>query len=228
MTASPVAAALNVSKTYGSAGHRTTALDDVSVEARAGELVLLLGPSGSGKTTLLTIVAGLEKPTSGAVTLFGKNLADYSPRQLQKLRACSVGFVFQTFQLIDALSVLDNVLLVTRFARLPRVAARERALGLLERFGVGKLARAYPRTLSQGEKQRVAVARALVNEARLVIADEPTASLASQQGFEIVKLLRTFATNENRCVVVASHDERIAEFSDRVLRLRDGCLASAV
>jgi putative ABC transport system ATP-binding protein len=226
MTSPPIASALNVSKVYGSAGHRTSALSDVSVEARAGELVLLLGPSGSGKTTLLTIIAGLEKPTSGTVALFGKGLADYSSHQLQRLRASSIGFVFQTFHLIDALTVLDNVMLVTRFARLPRHAARERAMGLLERFGVGRLATAYPRTLSQGEKQRVAVARALVNEAKLVIADEPTASLASQQGFEIVKLLRSFATGENRCVVVASHDERIADFSDRVLRLRDGCLVS--
>ena len=226
MTAPPVAAALGISKVYGSAGHRTTALTDVSVEARGGELVLLLGPSGSGKTTLLTIIAGLEKPTSGVVTLFGKNLADYSSRRLQRLRASSIGFVFQTFHLIDALTVLDNVLLVTRFTRQPRHTAGERAMGLLARFGVEKLAMAYPRTLSQGEKQRVAVARALVNEAKLVIADEPTASLASQQGFEIVKLLRTFATDEDRCVVVASHDERIAEFSDRALRLRDGCLVS--
>jgi putative ABC transport system ATP-binding protein len=226
MTALPLVAAREVSKVYGSAGHRTTALNGVSVEARTGELVLLLGPSGSGKTTLLTIVAGLEKPTAGEVSLFGKNIIDYSPGQLQKLRAGSIGFVFQTFHLIDALTVLDNVLLVTRFARQPRVQARERALALLDRFGVEKLATAYPRTLSQGEKQRVAVARALVNEAKLIIADEPTASLASQQGFEIVRLLRTFATEENRCVVVASHDERIAEFSDRVLRLRDGTLVS--
>jgi putative ABC transport system ATP-binding protein len=226
MTSPPVASALRVSKVYGGAGHRTTALSDVSFEANAAELVLLLGPSGSGKTTLLTIVAGLERPTAGEVSLFGKNITSYSPGQIQKLRACSIGFVFQSFHLIDDLTVLDNVLLVTRFARQPRHAAKERALGLLARFGVGKLATAYPRTLSQGEKQRVAVARALVNEAKLIIADEPTASLASQQGFEIVGLLRSFATDENRCVVVASHDERIAEFSDRVLRLRDGTLVS--
>jgi len=226
MTSPPVAATHRVFKVYGSTGHRTTALNDVSVEAGAGELVLLLGPSGSGKTTLLTVIAGLEKPTTGDVTLFGKNVADYAPSQLQKLRAGNIGFVFQTFHLIDALTVLDNVLLVTRFNRQPRRAAKERALGLLTRFGVEGLAGAYPHTLSQGEKQRVAVARALVNEARLVIADEPTASLASQQGFEIVRLLRAFATDENRCVVVASHDERIAEFSDRVLRLGDGTLVS--
>jgi putative ABC transport system ATP-binding protein len=226
MMSPPVASTHRVSKLYGSAGHRTTALSDVSVEAGAGELVLLLGPSGSGKTTLLTIIAGLEKPNTGDVTLFGKNIADYPPSQLQKLRAGMIGFVFQTFHLIDALTVLDNVLLVTRFNRQPRRTAKERALGLLARFGVERLTGAYPCTLSQGEKQRVAVARALVNEAKLVIADEPTASLASQQGFEIVKLLRTFATDENRCVVVASHDERIAQFADRVLRLRDGTLVS--
>jgi ABC-type lipoprotein export system ATPase subunit len=226
MTVPAVASAREVSKVYGSAGHRTTALSAVSVEAKAGELVLLLGPSGSGKTTLLTIIAGLEKPTAGEVTLFGRSIADYSQRQFQQLRAGSIGFVFQTFHLIDALSVLDNVLLVTRFARQPKDEARDRALGLLARFGVDKLATAWPRTLSQGEKQRVAVARALVNEAKLIIADEPTASLASQQGFEIVRLLRSFATDEKRCVVVASHDERISEFSDRVLRLRDGTLVS--
>jgi len=221
-----LAALIGVSKTFGGASHETTALENVSFEARAGELVLLLGPSGSGKTTLLTIIAGLQRPTSGKVLLFGRPLPDYSARELQRLRATRVGFIFQTFHLLESLSVLENVLLVTRFAGVPRAEARRRAMELLERFGVGKLAGSSPRTLSQGEKQRVAVSRALVNGAGLMLADEPTGSLATQQGFEVVRMIRECVKNEGRCAVVVSHDERIAEFSDRVLHLRDGTLLS--
>jgi putative ABC transport system ATP-binding protein len=214
----------DVSRTFGSANHETVALRNVTLQARSGELVLLLGPSGSGKTTLLTIIAGLQRPTSGKVLLFGRPVPDYSPRDMQRLRAANIGFVFQTFHLLESLSVLENVILVTRFSGMPRAEARRRAMDLLERFGVGRLASSDPRTLSQGEKQRVAVARALVNGAELILADEPTGSLATQQGFDVVRMIRDCVKQEDRCALVVSHDERIAEFSDRVLHLRDGSL----
>jgi putative ABC transport system ATP-binding protein len=211
-----------VSKTFGSNGNRTFAVRDVSLEASSGELVLLLGPSGSGKTTLLTLMAGLVEPTSGKVSLFGKDIVDYSSKELQKLRAIRIGFVFQTFHLIDSLNVMENVALVLRFAGKTRAQAKRHARDLLEQFHIEHLFRKFPANLSQGEKQRVAVARAIANGAELIIADEPTASLETKQGFDIIRLLHEYAKEQNRCVIVASHDLRIVEFADRVLRLEDG------
>ena len=211
-----------VSKKYDRSGVETCALHPVSFEARAGELILLLGPSGSGKTTFLTILAGLQKPSAGEVTIFGKNVLDYSPKELQKLRARHIGFIFQTFYLLESLSVLENIMLVMKFAGITKAEARGRAREFLEKFGISHLINAYPKTLSQGEKQRVAVARALANGAELILADEPTGSLSTQQGMSIVQFLREAVTREGRCAVIASHDERIKTFADRVLTLRDG------
>lgn len=213
-----------VSKIFGNNGNRTFAVRDVSLEASPGELVLLLGPSGSGKTTLLTLMAGLVEPTSGKVSLFGKDILDYSSKDLQKLRATRVGFVFQTFHLIDSLNVLENVALVLRFAGKTKTQAKKQAGELLEQFHIGNLFRKFPANLSQGEKQRVAVARAIANGAELIIADEPTANLETKQGFDIIRLLHEYAKERNQCVIVASHDLRIVEFADRVLRLEDGVI----
>ncbi len=213
-----------VSKIFGSNGNRTAAVRNISLEACSGELVLLLGPSGSGKTTLLTLIAGLVKPTSGTVSIFGMNIEDYTPKELQRLRAMRIGFVFQTFHLIDSLNVLENVALVLRFAGKTRAKAKRHAKDMLERFHIEHLFRKFPANLSQGEKQRVAVARAIANQAELIIADEPTASLESKQGFDIIQLLHQYAQEENRCVIVASHDLRIVEFADRVLKLEDGII----
>jgi ABC-type lipoprotein export system ATPase subunit len=216
----------SVSKAYGAAGRETKALRAVSLEAHRGELLLLMGPSGSGKTTLLTIVAGLQRPTAGSVELFGRGVSDYSPRDLQWLRAGRIGFVFQTFHLIDSLTVLENVALVMRFARVGGRGARRRARRLLGTLGIGHLEGARPPTLSQGERQRVAIARALANGAELILADEPTASLSSAQGLEVVRLLHEQAKTSGRCVIVVSHDERITRYADRVLHLEDGRLTA--
>jgi putative ABC transport system ATP-binding protein len=225
---SSVVQVTDVSKIFGTNEHRTAAVRNLSLRASPGELVLLLGPSGSGKTTLLTLIAGLVKPTSGNVSLFGKDLENYTSDELQKLRALRIGFVFQNFHLIDSLKVVENVALVLRFAGKGRIEAKRLARIFLEQFHVGHLAEKFPAKLSQGEKQRVAVARAIANGARLIIADEPTASLETSQGFDIIKLLHEYARNQNRCVIIASHDLRIVEFADRVLRLQDGILTSAV
>jgi putative ABC transport system ATP-binding protein len=135
-----------------------------------------------------------------------------------------IGFVFQTFLLLDALDVLENIALVCRFASRSKVESRRRATELLRRLHIEHLAAKSPKTLSQGEKQRVAVARAIANDADLILADEPTASLETKQGFEIIRLLHGYAAQENKCVIVASHDLRIVEYADRVLRLEDGML----
>jgi len=214
----------DVTQVYGGAGRETVALRGVSLSVHAGETVLVLGPSGSGKTTLLTLLAGLQHPTAGTVEIFGRRVSEYAPNELQRLRAMRIGFVFQTFRLLEPLNVLDNVLLVMKFAGVPRVEARRRALALLEEFGVGHLARALPHTLSQGQRQRVAVARALANDAELIIADEPTGSLATAQGLDIIRFITAKVREADCCAVIVSHDERIASHADRVLYLDDGVL----
>ena len=214
----------SVSKTFGRGETMTVALQDVCVSADRGELVLLLGPSGSGKTTLLTLIAGLLKPTEGTVALFGRELERYSKESLQRLRARSIGFIFQNFLLIEPLTVLENIILVLEFAEVRRSSARAEAHRLLSQLGVAHLTNKFPSQLSQGEKQRVAIARATANKASLIIADEPTASLESNQGMQIVRLLHELAARDHRCVIVASHDLRLVEFADRVLRMKDGRL----
>ena len=214
----------SVSKTFGRGETMTVALQDVSVSAGRGELVLLLGPSGSGKTTLLTLIAGLLKPSEGTVALFGRELERYSKESLQRLRARSIGFIFQNFLLIEPLTVLENIILVLEFAEVRRSSARAEAHRLLSQLGVAHLTNKFPSQLSQGEKQRVAIARATANKASLIIADEPTASLESNQGMQIVRLLHELAARDHRCVIVASHDLRLVEFADRVLRMKDGRL----
>lgn len=216
---------VGVTKTFSSAGNKTVALNNVSIQVNRGELVLLLGPSGSGKTTLLTLLGGLQKPTSGEVYIFGKKAQDYGLPALQKLRAQEMGFVFQTFCLIDSLKVLDNITMVMKFAGIPYRKARKHALECLERFGVIHLACEYPGKLSQGEKQRVAVARALANGARMVLADEPTGSLATGQGMAIIEYLHDCVKKDGTGVVIASHDERISKYADRIYHLTDGNLS---
>ncbi len=217
---------INVSKIYDGTGRGTIALKNISFVAGQGEMILLLGPSGSGKTTFLTLMAGMQGPTSGEIFLFGKKTNEYSQRDLQIIRARRMGFIFQTFYLIDSLTVIQNVMMVVKFAGAGREMAKKTAMEYLENFGVKHLANSLPSKISQGEKQRVAIARALVNGAELIIADEPTGSLASQQGMEIVELLKKSCVNENRCVVIASHDTRIINLADRVLYLSDGEMKS--
>lgn len=218
----PVAELVHVTKMYEGPHGGTLALKDITFAAHLGEIILLLGPSGSGKTTFLTLLAGLQGPTLGDVLLFGKRMNEYSPKKLQSIRARRMGFIFQTFFLLDSLTVLQNVMLVKQFAGFSRVEARISALDYLKRFKIDHLADSLPGQISHGERQRVAVARALVNGADLIFADEPTGSLASQQGMEIIDFLKDSAVYENRCIIMTSHDERIIEHADRVFRLRDG------
>ena len=215
---------VKVSKVFSRSGNETVALNNVSFKINQGELVLLLGPSGSGKTTLLTLLAGFQKPSSGEVYIFGKRVQDYSASALQKIRARQMGFIFQTFCLLDSLRVLENVTLVMKFAGIPGKSARRHAIECLERFGIGHLSNEFPGKLSQGEKQRVAVARAIANGSKMVLADEPTGSLATEQGMAIIEFLHNSVKKDGLSVVIASHDDRISNYADRVHRLRDGTL----
>lgn len=213
-----------VSKVYSYNGTSSVGVHDITLEMCHGEVVLLLGPSGSGKTTLLMLIAGLLQPTAGSVELLGKGIRQYSSKELQLLRARKLGFVFQNFLLIDALTVVENVVLVAQFNGKSKRQAQKRSLEIMEELHIHHLAHKYPTQLSQGEKQRVAVARALVNNPDLVIADEPTANLESGQGFEIIRLIHNYVKSYDKCVIIASHDLRIVDFADRVVRLTDGRL----
>lgn len=219
----PLCELARVTRSYGSGG---PAVQGVSLDVTPGEMVLLLGPSGSGKTTLLTLIAGLLRPDAGTVRLFGQDLAACSADRMQQIRARRIGFVFQTFQLIDAMTAAENVALALRFGGLGGPEALRRAHALLVARGIGHLARKKPVAMSQGEKQRVAIARATANQPDLILADEPTASLETTQGLAIIQLLQAYASTQGRSVIVATHDLRMTEFATRVLRIEDGRVVS--
>lgn len=197
-----------------------TALSDVSLTVERGEFVGLSGPSGSGKSTLVHLLAGLDEPTSGTVTLAGEDASALSDRQLTRLRLEQVGIVFQRFHLLPSLTARANVALPLVERGVGKRERRERASDLLGRVGLGDRIDHRPGELSGGEQQRVAVARALAGDPLVVFADEPTGELDTDTGAVILDLLADLA--EDRAVVVASHDERALDRTDRVIRLRDG------
>jgi len=198
------------------------AVEDVSLVVRRGELVAVMGPSGSGKTTLLSIAGGLLAPSSGLVEVDGVRLDLLSQEELTGFRLRRIGFVFQTFHLIDALSATENVELPQNLAGVRRPVSSARADGLLQRLGLAGRARSLPKTLSGGEKQRVAIGRALANDPPVVLADEPTGSLDSRAGQEVIELLHDAAHRDGKAVLVASHDPRIRRFADQVVLMEDG------
>lgn len=196
------------------------ALDDVSLRIERGEFVGLSGPSGSGKSTLIHLLAGLDTPTSGEVTLAGENVATLSQKKLTRLRLEEVGIVFQRFHLLPSLSARANVALPLVERGVPKRERRERAANLLERVGLGERQTHRPGELSGGEQQRVAVARALAGDPLVVFADEPTGELDTETGEQILDLLADLA--DDHSVVLASHDQRALDRTDRVIRLVDG------
>jgi putative ABC transport system ATP-binding protein len=214
----------HVTKRYGSGATEVVAVRDISLSVLPGEIVLIMGPSGSGKTTLLLMLGALLKPTEGMIRLDGAVLSELPENRLPDVRLRQFGFVFQGFNLLSALSVLDNVAIVAQLAGVKRGKARDRAKGLLADLGLGRRLDFLPEQLSGGEKQRVAIARALVNDPALILADEPTANLDSKIGHEIMRLLRRIAHEQGRSVVIVSHDQRIKDIADRVLWLEDGQL----
>ena len=198
-------------------------LTGVELEVGEGELVAILGRSGSGKSTLLHLLGGLDRPDSGTIDVVGEALVGCSERALTRIRLRHIGFVFQSFQLIEELSGEDNVLLPTRLSGAPTGGAR-RARRLIEDLGISKVADHLPHELSGGEQQRFAIARALVNEPALVLADEPTGNLDSSAAADLLALLRDLI-GQGRAVVMVTHEHDVASAADRVLEMRDGRLS---
>lgn len=223
MTTPGVAVRLDrVSRRFGEEdGAVVRAVDAVSLELRRGALTLVMGPSGSGKTTLLSLAGGLLAPSEGKVEVDGTLLASLAPSELTNFRLRQVGFVFQRFRLLEALSALENIELPMSLAGIRRPASRERARVLAERVGLTGRLTGRARTLSGGEQQRVAIARALANDPPVILADEPTGSLDSHAGQVIVELLHE-AAKGGKAVLVVSHDTRIVPYADTVVRMEDG------
>jgi putative ABC transport system ATP-binding protein len=206
-------------------GEPVRAVDGVSLTVAAGEMVALYGPSGSGKTTLLSMIATLLEPTSGAVLIGGRDISSLSEREASHFRLCELGFIRQSFDLLPGVSAIDNSMLKLLRSMRWRDAQREMT-PLLERLGLGERLRHRAETLSMGERQRVMIARALSTKPRMLLADEPTGSLDTQRGREVLELLRELCRERGVAVVLVSHDPMAAVYADQVFGLRDGRLSA--
>ncbi len=213
-----------VSKVYGSGETRVEAVAHADLALRRGELVLLMGPSGAGKSTLLQLCGGLLRPTAGRIHLDGVDITSLTEKRLPAVRLAKLGFVFQAFQLLSNLDALENVRIVLEAAGLSRHDADARARQLLVDLGLDHRLRAAPATLSGGEKQRVAVARALANDPPLLLADEPTGNLDSKTGAAVMDLLVAAVRERGKTVLCATHDHRVRDLADRVVWIEDGRL----
>ncbi len=197
-------------------------IDDLSLQVDEGEFTAIMGPSGSGKSTLLNLVAGLDRPTSGTVTVGGIALAGLSEAELARFRRSHIGFVFQFFHLLNNLNVFDNVLIAAQLSGAKEAASRVRTQQLLNELGIGAKAREYPAKLSGGERQRVAIARALINRPAVVLADEPTGALDTSTGEQVMELL-VVLNQRGQTILLASHDLKLAScYTRRIINLRDG------
>ncbi len=213
-----------VTKRYVSTGR--PALDGVSLEVAQGEAVAVMGPSGSGKSTLLNLIAGLDKPTGGTVAVAGQRVDSLSETRVARFRRRHVGMIFQFFNLLDDLTVADNVLLPAQLAGVRRSQARARADELLERLGIARYANTYPGRLSGGECQRVAIARALINSPTLLLADEPTGALDTANGEAIGRLLLDLNAGGQTLILVTHSPELAARYAQRTIHFLDGQIAS--
>lgn len=224
MTGSTVLRARGLTKQYGSNNTLVRAVDEVDLDVPAGQTLAIMGPSGCGKSTLLHLLGGLQRPTGGQVWLADRRIETMSERALARLRRDGVGFVFQSFHLMEELTAVENVELAALMAgRSPR-RARQRAMHLLDRVGLTDRAKHLPSALSGGQRQRVAIARALSNEPLVVLADEPTGNLDSAATLEVLRLFEELRS-AGQTLVVVTHDARIAAVADRVIDMRDGAFA---
>jgi putative ABC transport system ATP-binding protein len=214
----------SLTKVYGFGDTAVTALNKVSLEIEAGEFVAIMGPSGCGKSTLLYLMGGLDRPTSGSVMIDSNDLSKLTDDKLAELRRRKIGFIFQFFNLIPVLSACENAALPLRLDKIPLSQSNTRATEWLKKVGLGERLEHRPDQLSGGQQQRVAVARALVGEPALILADEPTGNLDTKASSEIAALLRQVASEWGRSVVMVTHDPQIASYATRTILLKDGVI----
>ena len=215
-----------VVKEFGSGQARIRVLRGIDLDIQTGETTFLVGPSGCGKTTLISVIAGLLRPNEGTVELFGEKTSRMPSGKLVRFRSTQLGFIFQQFNLLPALTAAENAAVPLVVQGMSLSKAVRKASELLERLEMGKHKTKYPNQLSGGQQQRIAIARALVHEPRLVICDEPTASLDAQTGHAVMTMLQELASAPGRAVVVVTHDSRIYSFADRIVTMSDGQILS--
>ena len=216
----PVVEARNITKTYTIADREICVLDEVSLSVAEGEFLVVEGSSGSGKTTLLSLLSGLDKPSSGRVLLEEMDITEATEDDLAPLRNETIGFVFQSFHLVPSLTALENVMFPAEIRRDPQ--AHDKAAELLKRVGMQKRSDNYPHQLSGGEMQRVAICRAVINNPKIIFADEPTGNLDSENGKAVLDLLLEFQKEHRTTLVLVTHSVDIARIADRMIILKDG------
>ncbi|WP_436878011.1 ABC transporter ATP-binding protein [Mammaliicoccus sciuri] len=218
----------HVTKSFGENEAKTQVLNDITFTAEKGQLVILNGASGSGKSTLLSIIGGLLGKSSGEITLDDLDYVDLSDKKLTDMRLNQIGFIFQSSHLIPYLNVTDQLVYVGEMAGMRKKDAKERVEKLLKQIGLSHRLKSYPNELSGGEKQRVAIMRAWMNHPKMILADEPTASLDSKRAIEVAKMIKNSVKENNSIGIMITHDERIFEFADKVIKLSDGRIEEQV
>jgi putative ABC transport system ATP-binding protein len=226
MTMQPAIAVRRLIKKYEEGANATLALRGVDLDVRAGELLMLMGPSGSGKTTLLSIMGCILTATSGSVRIAGREVVGLSEKQLPVLRLAHIGFIFQGFNLFPTLTAGENVELMLDLKGISVTEAKKRAQELLEQVELKEKYDSFPADLSGGQKQRVAIARALAGDPGIILADEPTAALDSHTGRAVMERMSDLAHKRNRAVVIVTHDSRVLNFADRIVKIEDGAIAT--
>ncbi len=212
----------NLTKIYDTGEQKVVALNSVNLNILLGELMMLVGPSGCGKTTLISVIAGILDQDEGVCELFGENLLTMKSKDKLRFRATQIGFVFQAFNLLPSLNAAENVSVPLIINGENRHVARNKAIDVLERVGLGDRWKSYPSQLSGGQQQRVAIARALIHSPRLIVCDEPTSALDHTSGHNVMNLLKEVAVHKDRALVIVSHDARIFSFADRIAEMDDG------
>ncbi len=215
----------NLKKNYPSGDGEVSAVNDLNFSIKSGDLVCIVGQSGSGKTTLMNLLGGLDKPSAGQIEIDGKDIAKLNDHQLIKYRANTIGFIFQSYNLIPNLSALENVMIAMEATKTPKIRRKQRAAELLEEVGIDQSQmKRRPAKLSGGQQQRVATARALANKPKLILADEPTGNLDSKTGAKVFDLLKNLSHKERTTIIVVTHDNTISKKADQIIKIKDGKL----
>lgn len=214
----------NIRKTFGSKGNVYTALDNIDLEIKQGEFVGIMGPSGAGKTTLLNLIATIDKPTSGTITIGNQNIVDMNENKLSSFRRNKLGFIFQDFNLLDTLNLKENIILPLTLSKTKPAIIEQKISGIAADLGIAEILNKYPHEVSGGQKQRAAAARAIITEPTLILADEPTGALDSKSSQELLQCLSDLNTSNEATIMMVTHDAFAASYCQRILFIKDGKL----